>query len=986
MVGSGPEASKRGRVQAGPHSGAQRVGQAFGDKRSSACTPGNNWARGTTTTNASSAAKLGDTPTVRSLLTWNLHGLNGAKLLALTSKVNDIKPDVIIASETELALGDSPAIQGYSTLMPTVSSSTRVRVVMFIRKNLQAVQLSTPEDVPIVAAEIGSEAVIGLYRQFTPKGYSSTFEAEQLDSIELVIREISNKYKTMHVAGDMNLDPTRSGEVGYYKKDLLSKWTDLMSELGMILGETGPTFKSDGRFNGQFRFGTLDLIYTRCAREMEVTVHPDATSDHWPVLGVVKGLPQHKETKREIRRDRNWQKMDQRALELFFRNWDWRPLLAAKDVDSVVSLLNTATSAAVNIAVPQRVYESPNIAVRLKPDTRAAMRARNKAKQEGALHYKALRNKTLSLVRRDHVAHNISRIQKGGQEAAWKIAGELGNKEKTSALPLPKGCQSDLAAANECNRWFIQKVKNLRDNMKSKPAPKGKSPARATFSFHNIGVATARQALKKLKTKHSHGLDNVPITIYKAAFEALALPLVHLTNQIITTGVWPTQWKRALVTPVLKGGKQPGSVSSYRPVAGLCSVSKLVERILHDQMVSHLEENRLLPHAQHGFRVGRSVDTALTSLFSHIAEAQDSGLKVGLSAYDYSAAFDTVSKEVLESKLDFCHEAARKLLRNYVSDRTQMVKWNSGVSEVLTVNFGVPQGSILAPLLFIIVTGDLPQSVTSGVDPKTMTAVSLYADDTSSSAAGKTWKDTETALQTISVNLERFSSDCELHINMDKTQKLMLGHSGTASSETLNILGVTLDKSGGFSAHHSTVLSDLRRRLGVVRRLKCQISRGKLLNEIARSLVIGRLQCNAWVTRPARVVPQNGQNRSKDPAQVILNDLARLLLGVTRADHHRTEDLLDKAKVPSVNQIIVRQSALSAWKAANGGALEEVLQSYDSRTRGAVSNLKRPVAPGCIATSNMAAAWNESKSLREAKTLGEARAAARKLAESFRHA
>ena len=221
---------------------------------------------------------------------------------------------------------------------------------------------------------------------------------------------------------------------------------------------------------------------------------------------------------------------------------------------------------------------------------------------------------------------------------------------------------------------------------------------------------------------------------------------------------------------------------------------------------------------------------------------------------------------------------------------------------------------------------------------------------------------------------------------MDKTQKLMMGHSGTASSETLNILGVTLDKSGGFSAHHSTVLSDLRRRLGVVRRLKCQISRGKLLNEIARSLVIGRLQCSAWVTRPARVVPQNGQNQSKDPAQVILNDLSRLLLGVTRADHHRTEDLLDKAKVPSVNQIIVRQSALSAWRAVNGGALEGVLQSDENRARGAGSNLKRPASQGCIATSNMAATWNESQPLREAKTLGEARAAARKLAESLRHA
>ena len=95
---------------------------------------------------------------------------------------------------------------------------------------------------------------------------------------------------------------------------------------------------------------------------------------------------------------------------------------------------------------------------------------------------------------------------------------------------------------------------------------------------------------------------------------------------------------------------------------------------------------------------------------------------------------------------------------------------------------------------------------------------------------------------------------------------------------------------------------------------------------------------------------------------------------------------MDKAKVPSVNQIIVRQSTLSAWRAANGGALEEVLQTYDSRSRGAVSNLRRPVSQGCIASTNMAATWNVSEPLRKAKTLWEARSAARKLAESVRNA
>ena len=264
------------------------------------------------------------------------------------------------------------------------------------------------------------------------------------------------------------------------------------------------------------------------------------------------------------------------------------------------------------------------------------------------------------------------------------------------------------------------------------------------------------------------------------------------------------------------------------------------------------------------------------------------------------------------------------------------------------------------------------------------TAVSLNADDTSALSANKTWEDIEKTLDTLGDALEAYSHDNQLHINLAKTQKLLLGRSATNTAESLNILGVTLDKSGGFNTHHEITLNDLRRRLGMIRRLKCQISRGKLLHTIAGALFVGRLQCSAWITRPMRTTGEHCPN--KGPAQVLTNDLARILLGITRADHYRTEDMMNKANLPTVNQIVVRQSALAAWRAANGGALEEVLQTHDSRTRGAGNNLRRPVSQRCTASANMARAWNSSQQLREAKTLSHARSIAKKMGIEARHA
>ncbi|QQP49816.1 Hypothetical protein FKW44_010610, partial [Caligus rogercresseyi] len=165
-----------------------------------------------------------------------------------------------------------------------------------------------------------------------------------------------------------------------------------------------------------------------------------------------------------------------------------------------------------------------------------------------------------------------------------------------------------------------------------------------------------------------------------------------------------------------------------------------------------------------------------------------------------------------------------------------------------------------------------------------------------------------------------------------------------------------------------------------------------LLTEIARAIVIGKLQTSAWVTRSAKfssaAEPPHTPTMAKtsSDAQLAINDLARILLGVQRADRLRVVDLLDRSHLPSVNEILVKQAAIPAWKAMNVDScpLERILEGFDERTRSATICLKKPVSTNCVAAVNLSKAWSLSQPLREACTLSSARRVAKTMAELSR--
>ena len=274
--------------------------------------------------------------------------------------------------------------------------------------------------------------------------------------------------------------------------------------------------------------------------------------------------------------------------------------------------------------------------------------------------------------------------------------------------------------------------------------------------------------------------------------------------------------------------------------------------------------------------------------------------------------------------------------------------------------------------------------MTSNIDPAAQAEASCYADDSTGVTMSKTWDSTDTAMGDIETNLAQYAACNGLYLNVAKTQSMRLHHKDTPATSTLNVLGVLVNKSGGFSNHHTSMLADLRGRLGAVRRLATAIGRGRLLREVAQSLVLGKVQCNAFVTRDVRLhsKPAHGDDIT---TQRILNDLYRTLIGASRSDHIKVSDLADRAGLPTLNQIVTKQAAISAWRSQNGGPLNDILEPCDSRTRGNTQDWRRHTSTRCVAGNNMSLVWNASPQLREAKTLTEAKSAAKTLSVSVRH-
>ncbi len=243
------------------------------------------------------------------------------------------------------------------------------------------------------------------------------------------------------------------------------------------------------------------------------------------------------------------------------------------------------------------------------------------------------------------------------------------------------------------------------------------------FELQPITVSDVYLHLKKLNVNKSAGTDGVGPRVLKLAADLITPSITFLINKSISSGTFPNKFKHARVTPIHKGGSAD-IPSNYRPISVLCTVSKIFERHVCSQLYNYLNKSKLLHDTQSGFRMGHSCQTALTRLIDEWLKHLDDGEIVGTVFLDFSKAFDLVNHDILLEKLQ-CYQIGEQTytwIQSYLESRTQEVVYRSIKSHKCEIKYGVPQGSILGPLLFLIYVNDLPLHVNQS-------SLDLYADD-----------------------------------------------------------------------------------------------------------------------------------------------------------------------------------------------------------------------------------------------------------------
>jgi len=272
---------------------------------------------------------------------------------------------------------------------------------------------------------------------------------------------------------------------------------------------------------------------------------------------------------------------------------------------------------------------------------------------------------------------------------------------------------------------------------------------------------------KVLKDTHSAGLDDLAPHILSPLIEILANPLAEIINCSFTNGEVPMEIKTAKVVPIFKQ-KKKNELSNYRPISILPYFSKIFEKLMYDRLFAFVNHKNLLYPLQHGFQPGHSTFMSLLDIQDRITKAMDSNeFSIGIFL-DLAKAFDTVDHGILLAKLKHYGIRGKPLewFKSYLTSRTQRVKCNGCFSNLQNILFGVPQGSILGPLLILIYINDLPNS-------STLLRFILFADDSNVFLSHSSYdKLIQLANEELSLAADWFKAN-KLSLNVSKTNYII---------------------------------------------------------------------------------------------------------------------------------------------------------------------------------------------------------------------
>lgn len=452
---------------------------------------------------------------------------------------------------------------------------------------------------------------------------------------------------------------------------------------------------------------------------------------------------------------------------------------------------------------------------------------------------------------------------KGDSSKTWRtIKNIIPLKDKSKQM----NCEDKLIKANEFNKFFSNvgkcayekshealRCNNVTINETNRPT----NALTYQFRPQPVDVNSIILIVKDLNETNSTGCDNISLKFIKDSLPIIAFYITVIVNTSIVTGMCPRLWKYSLVVPAHKGGDME-EIGNYRPVSILPILSKILEKIVDKQLTSFLETNNLLSISQHGFRSRLSTETALLTVTNAIYENMDKQNISLLALCDLSKAFDSVHHETLLNKLSLLN-IDKFWFENYLSGRTQSVKIGNIISDKLPIFYGVPQGSVLGPKLFLPYINDLNSLIK---DCK----ITQFADDSQFLFSDKVQNlpnVIDAAERTLKSAKHYFDTN-GLLINAKKTQIIIIGTYQILSQlpeeiklnfdgneirplKSVKNLGIYFDKYLSFSTHIDELSKKIMGRLIFINRVKEFFDKETRMI-IVESLVLSQLSycINIW--------------------------------------------------------------------------------------------------------------------------------------------